>query len=380
MIRQRLMETGSWDLTLDPYTPRFLVDQVDVFDHLLVLPAWIPPSSVSDTVAQSLSVYTAPLIGWSPGKTSFYGFGPAYWLGTNNGLSDLYEAAFSPTKSFDDWLTDSTASVLRVGGDAANGITAGSIDAGVGTAQIAVDAGASPLDLLNLACAQFGFEWRINADMTLDADDEATLFDTLNFIVVPDGGRDILAGCWLAELTLAVDAEDYTTRVVVEAADASTGSADISPATPYDDIDGNAIQRERYYVVTAAPSTPGATTAAANRLALYDHLHEEIGVSIPDLYCGLSLVEPGDSIYVYDADNGLVDTATKYQARGETMFPETVRVVAVDQPIQRGMGVFIRTGSGTYLDFTDWVVFEDGATRLEVGASPRIANVLGSQQ
>lgn len=379
MIRTRKMETGSWDLTLNPRTPRFLLAQVNHFDHLLVLPGWVPASAVTDAVMQSLSLYTAPLVGWEPGKTRWYGFGPAWWLGSNNGLSDLYEADFSPTKDFEDWIDDATGSVLRVGGDAANGITKGSlIDGDATTFQLLVEAGTSPLELLGLICRARDNEWRINPDLTLDADDHATLFDQLNIIFVPEGGRDIIAGCHLADIQIGADVEDYTTRVVVEAADTTTGSAD--HVTTYVDIDGNLIQRDRYYVVSTAPSTPGATTAAGNRLALYDHVHEEITVSVPDWFCALSDVEPGDEVWLYHPDEGIVDTTNLYRARGETMFPERYEVVAVDQPIQRGMGVYIRTGSGTYLDFTDWVSWETGPTKFEVGEPPRIAHVLGSQQ
>lgn len=367
MIRQRKMGRDSWNLRLVDDAPRWLLDQVEFFTHIVITPADVPATSLSESALLAMSMFTAPIIRRGDRRLELGGFGPAEWLGP---LGDVYEATFNPTKTFEDHLTDSNG-VLRVGADGANGITAGAIAAGGSTAQLNVKAGSSPADYLQLACAQFGNEWRINPDLTLDADDPATMWAPLALTFVDGGGRGDQAG-WRAIIEAPDDVEDYTTRVIVEAEDASTGDADISPATPYNDIAGDPVQRERYYVVTAAPSTPGATTAAGNRLALYDHVHLEAVVSLPDAYAPRLEIQPGDSVGVFDVDRGLYDLDVQAVHRGQTIFPTRLDVVDIEWPVQRGMGVHVFREPGVApLRLTDYVVFEEGPTRVGLGERAR---------
>lgn len=82
-------------------------------------------------------------------------------------------------------------------------------------------------------------------------------------------------------------------------------------------------------------------------------------------------VSVGDALWVYDVDGSMVDTTNPVRYRGSTIYPIEVRVFAMTWPIERGMGVWYRSGAGVWTDITNYVVPEAAGASLEVGAPIR---------
>ena len=78
----------------------------------------------------------------------------------------------------------------------------------------------------------------------------------------------------------------------------------------------------------------------------------------------------GTTVWVYDPDQGLFDTANPIPWNGPTVYPVALRALGATWPVTAGMGVYVRHGEG-WADRSPYLVPDSGAPTLEVGATRR---------
>jgi hypothetical protein len=83
-------------------------------------------------------------------------------------------------------------------------------------------------------------------------------------------------------------------------------------------------------------------------------------------------IEPGDWAWVWDEQAGLSDQSNQVTYNGQLITPIKLRVYSVTFPIEQGVGVYVRRSgaTATYTDVSEWVEWETGDVRWEVGAAP----------
>jgi hypothetical protein len=111
-------------------------------------------------------------------------------------------------------------------------------------------------------------------------------------------------------------------------------------------------------------------TRAANRVNSYA---VEVKADI-DEYDPWRFFQVGDSVWVYDQELGLTDSANEVYYRGVAIRPQKLRVQAMTSPIRQGYGVYLRYWTGAafaYYDLSPYVEYEEGPVTLELGTRDR---------
>src|SRR5690606_27245015 len=161
-------------------------------------------------------------------KHTLAGQGLASLLGSSGGFANVFVTDQTITDDLQDAIE---AFVLResAGNPVANGITQGNISASINVDAV-IRAGASPLDALNAICdsATWTTSWRINPDLTLDADLAQNLFRRSEEVVLNPwwGGRDSNITGYRTEISYRVDVHDTATTVAVREDDGTLVTAD----------------------------------------------------------------------------------------------------------------------------------------------------------
>jgi len=377
MISERLMAAGTWQIKLFDGAPLSVLNDLTFFGHVVVTPVHVDAYAVDLAGLLALASYTGIYESRSDRRTALDGYGLAGWLGASGGLSDTYESAQTPgSQTFYTWLT---AKVLTGGSNDTNGITEGAIENPGSSKSADIPVGSTPLTVLNHICRErYAREWRINPDGTLDADTEANMFVTTPTVVLSSvtGGRDGAYTGYFSTVDERSDVESWASRVAVTASDGGTGSA-AAGSNPYYGIDGTAIERTMWVNSSEADNSTAAGEVATELADENDDIHQEIPVAV-DGYDVRGEVEPGDTVYVYDPDVEIYDTANEVLFRGHTMHPLAVRVLEVRWPVLQGMGVYFvdSTSSNTIFDLTPWVVWEKPGATIGLNDVPRQLDIL----
>lgn len=361
-VTESLMQPGRWELTLSDTTPKSIRDRLDFFGHVLITPIRLDPLMMGSSSAMLAASRYTGILRTKPSRYEIGGPGLLAWLGDEDGKGQVMTTAVTGTAaSFSTWV-----GLLRPAS-----LGAGTVTAIAGTLTKTfryVDRRTA----LNFVSDVFAAEYKVTPDGNLHNGPRANLFVTTpTTVVVPKGGgRELnIRGLRAAEVDRIEDADDYTTRtLVLDSSNTAVGNV-AGPATPYLDLFGNAVVFQRIVEITNATATEGNSLAQAqqNRFSAPE-LKLEISTDTYDIGGDVAC---GDSIYVYDPDIGVVDTANQVQYRGQVIFPKIVRIVSTTWPVERGMGVYYRSGAGVYTDLTDFVEWESGAVRLEIGRRPR---------
>lgn len=371
----------------------------------------------------SMSMFTGILTGGSPDGSRLEGLGPAYLLTLAKQEKDqtiskrpLYDGSNTS------WVRNN---VLRLGVSENNGVTVGTItSASTPKKSGKIEAGQTPLSVLEDVCRRFSRFWRVNPNGTLDVGTQAGLWPSTSapsVVASPKGvGRELnVTGLTGVEVSELDDFDDYASEVVVnftaddyafgvayEVGDtvvATSGAyyecklahtssgANLPPNTTYWDA------REPYGTATAssvfvnpftasglvarrvdtarnATTYDDATDIATNRLARFDDVAKEITIST-DSFNVSGACEAGDTIYVFSPEHGLVDKANEVPAGGQLLPAAAVRVTAVEENVSSGMGAVAVWWNGAEQRVTDlspWVRFEEAGARLELGEPRRL--------
>lgn len=364
-ITDSLMKPGGIRVELVNDYPQWLAKAIDYFDHIVVTANRLEPiTAYSDANILANAIATGPLTN-RPSPRMFEGYLMPYWLGSPNGLGDLLDTPITRTTgTLAQWVTDLCPASLTVG--TVN-------NAGTSTVTNAYQ-WVTRREALDAVCRSAGAEWRVNPNGTIDAGTPANMFRTTPRVIItrrPEGIGGELVGLDGGLIVAPGDVEQYTTKAIAvvkgEGSTVPTGSA--TNASPYKDLNNNAVVMERLVNAPTEPSA-NANTVAAAVLGQFSAPRRKLTVS-SRTYAIPRHARPGDTVYLFDELAGLVDPANQVMFRGDLIQPVKMRVISQTYPIESGMGVYVRrSGSpATYIDVTRWVKFEDGTdVRWDVGA------------
>jgi hypothetical protein len=377
-VSEILKALGSWDVKLAPNTPRDVLDALDYFGHVAIVPGRLDPAQYGDNLlaaARYVGVLRTRTIG-DDGRTnapqddlSVGGVGMAFWLGDEDGKGDVYENAVEPAST-------SFATAINMLLPASGAVTAGTIYSVSGqyTGRHQYE---SPRSAITYVCDTMSttsvpVSWRVNGDGTLDAGPESDLFvtDPTCVIMAVGAGEDMTLRALPGSIDVTRDVEDYSTRVVLlaegEGSSIATGSADISPATSYKDIHGNTLKLTRL-VSESDTATANAATRAELALSQFTSTRNALSLSTSD-YDVHGTFTVGDHVWVYDPDSGLVDTSTEVTFRGLRINPIKLQVTETQWAITDRYTVAYRSGAGVWTDLTQYVEWEtDSTSNVTVG-------------
>jgi hypothetical protein len=390
-VTEILRKLGSWELKLSPGIPRDVLDALDYFGHIAIIPGRdIPVAQYGDTLldaARYVGVVRTRTWG-DDGRTnavgddlSVGGVGMALWLGDEDGKGDVYENAIEPASA-------SFADTINMLLPASGAVTAGTIYPVSGqytgrhhyeTPRTAIDYVCDTMSTTNTPVA-----WRVNGNGTLDAGPESDLFVTSPqcVIVTRGAGEDMSMRALIGSTDVTRDAEDYSTRVLLlaegDGSSIATGSADISPATNYRDIHGNPLVMTRM-VSESDTSTVNADTRAQLQLNRFTATRTALTLSTAD-YDIHGTFDVGDYVWVYDPDAGLVDTANEITFRGQRLNPIKLQVTEVQWAVTDAYTVAYRSGDGTWWDLSRYFVPEtDSTVSVTVGDIQRALTSAGTE-
>ena len=377
------MAAGSWTVRLSRETPARLLEQITLgkagFGQLVILPAHLDARQHADADLLGLARYTG-LYRSQEGTYRLSGPGLPVLLGDEEGKADIMETVRStPNGWLSQWYNALIPLSLKPGVLTSPG---GSYD---GTFHLQ-----TPKEAFELLNDQFGVEWRIRPDFSLDVGPTSALYGTVPRLILlrgaGSGGRDmsplpgdatsiqVLQGLVVDEAGWDEDLEDYTTKVVYvteqEVTTAATPEADI----PYGrGTDGAPVILDR---LVDAATDDGATPQqmAAMQLGRFNKIRRELRVGGGQVDVAL-LPEVGAPVWLYSPPT-VMDMANPVTFRGRPMWPQVSRLLGVTWPITRGCGVYLRVWRSPQVlpvwhDLTDYVLWEDGDLQLEVGALPR---------
>lgn len=375
-VNESLQALGSWSLRLVEGTPAAVLDSLDYFSHVAVVPGRVKPAAVGDYLLTAAR-YVGVLRGRSYGQQAeMSGVGMAYWLGDEDDKGDVYETPveFTTATGFGTVVAALLPAAVQPGAIYSVGVTY--------TGRHVYE---TPRKALNYVCDTVStdahpVEWRVNGNATLDAGRVEDLYDvTPSTIIVRKGaGADVSLRALPGELTTEQDLTDYTTRVVLlaegEGESIATGSADASSVpAQYVDLYGNEVKLTRM-VSESGTSTANAETRAQLALNRFSRGRRSLKLSASDYDIaqlagsGRGSFNVGDYVYVYDPDAGLVDYGNSIVFRGRLLHPIKIRVTQASWPVVDGFSVLLRRPGGTWLDLTRWIDYENsGRTSLTVG-------------
>ena len=373
-VQEVLKALGSWEVKLLPGTPRDVLDALDYFGHVAIVPGRLDPAQYGDnllTTARYVGVLRRRTIG-DDGRTSapqddlsIGGCGMAFWLGDEDGKGAVYENAVTPASA-----SFATTINMLLPASGAGSVTAGTIYSVVGT-YTGKHQYESPRTAIGYVCdtmstASVPVSWRVNGNGTLDAGPDANLFvvNPTCVIMATGAGEDMALRALPGSMDVTRDVEDYSTRVVLlaegDGTSIATGAADISPATSYKDIHGNTLKLTRL-VSESDTATANAAVRAQLALSQFTSTRNALTLSTSD-YDVHGTFQVGDRVWVYDPDSGLIDTSTEITFRGMRINPIKLQVTETSWAITKGYTVAYRSGAGVWTDLTQYVEWETDST------------------
>lgn len=303
---------------------------------------------------------------------SLEGAGMRFWLGDEDNKGKVRETKLALTAAS---LSACVTAALPPA------VHSGTINTAAGT-YTGTHQWETPRQTLDTVTTAFGVEYRVNGDATVDVGTQAQLYRATPTTILSARG----AGADLDVKSIGTDfqpgatAVDYTTRAVLlgQTTDSQAiveATAD-APSVPYLDLWGNTVAFTR--MISDSGQTTGSATAAVQlQLNRFNRLATAVKVTAEDYEIAGEVVV-GDNAWVYDPDNGIVDTSHELDFRGEKINPAVVRISAATWPVTADHTVAFRTQAGTVIDLTRWVVWESGTTSLTIGDLPKTLTTGGN--
>jgi hypothetical protein len=372
-VTQVYQALGSFEFELTGNVPRELLDTIEYFGHIAIIPGRLDPKMYEDNildVARYVGVVRKKKIA-DDGRTNLIqddirisGVGMEFWLGDEDGKGDVIEnELLFDTDTFSTAITALVPDALTVGTiHAVSGSYTGRHQ--YETPRVAIK---YVCDTMSTSDIPVGY--RVNNDGSVDAGPESDLFVTDPVcIIVKKGvtqGEDMFMRSLESTMDQDYDMEDFTTRVVMLAEESeeqlSTGSADIDTVSPgtntFKDLQGNPLRMTRLVSESDTIETNAATRA---ELALRNYLEPHRSVTIAaDDYEFYGSFQVGDYVWAYDPDGGIFDLSNEVYVRGVRINPIKLRVTEADWPVTDGYTVAYRDADGTWYDLTDYIHWEE---------------------
>ena len=423
MIETVVQAPGRFEVKLNDPPELIKQGMARPYSLFVVTPTPVDATGITVSGIDAIASYVGIVKGRGRDRRSISGYGPAILL---TGARQQKDQKVSKRPLYDgsntSWIRNN---VLRLGVSENNGITVGTItSSATPTKKGAIKAGQTPLEVLNEVCRRFSVSWRVNPTGTLDVGSRATLWPTTTTptaIATPlAAGRDAaLKGLPDVVMDEAEDWDDYTTEVVVpyvaddyefgvsyavgdtvvatdgtyyKCASAHTSSgANLPPnATYWTEVEpyGLATTSSSYLILLTGQAPverrvvegrnvvddDDADTVASQQLTKWGGTQQELTISSSS-WAITDEVKAGDSIWVYDPENGLYDTANSVDFRGQSINPTKVRVRAVRDACSEGKGYYLISWTGSsaqFDDLTPYVAYEDPGVTLECGSPRRL--------
>lgn len=367
-VSEHLMRPGTFGVGLQSTAPALTVRKIlDIIDgvggHIVVTPGRMPEGT-ADATMLGLALYTGRITA-RPSRGQIEGVGISSWLGNDDGTTVIETAITKSAASLTTWITD-----LLV-----NGIDVGTITNT--TTYSSTFQYVTYREAIDQVCLATGAEYELRPDFTIDAAAPVTLFGAPTVVVTrkPEGVDGQYRGIQGGLLDQSVTAGRQARKIVVVGEGGATGSA-TNGSLLLKDREGVAPSLTR--LVDAASEPSGNLAGLASATLSLSGVRREFNVSSTSPGVR-NYVRPGSYVYVWDVDSGISDTANQIVFRGEVISPLKVRVLSLSWPIERGMGVYLRSNAATpvYTDLSDHVEYDDGDAFWTVG-SERVYESSGS--
>lgn len=363
-VNQVTQGLGSWSLRLREDTPREVLDALEYFGHIAVMPGRVKPYEYGDNLL-SAARYVGVFLGRSANNQfELSGQGMAWWLGDGDDKGYVFESAVN---------LNAVGFGTAVSALLPPAVTVGTLHSVPGL-YTGVHKWETPRKAIGYVCDVLGAEFRVNGNATLDAGLVPDLYRTTPqvLLVSKNAGRELARRAVAGQMALDSDTEDYATRVVVLAAgegeSIATGTADV-PSTPYRDMHGNDIIITR--LVSSAQTVPTNAPAVAQlQLNRFVNPRQNAKLSSQDYYVAGDL-EVGDYISVFDPTNGYFDNGNEAYWQGQPINPVNLRCVEMSWPVEAGWTVAFRTNTGEWIDLSGHYIPESGQTSITVGEFSR---------
>jgi hypothetical protein len=374
MINEDLMGVGSFSIDFDglPYDSA----NWGQWDQIYVTPTWMPDPSVDRTTLQRCARYRGVIEDFADDRSKVTGAGMLSYLGDGSDIGDAVQWTGEVPKTWAQW----TLKLVTAPGYL-NGIGVAAV---TGTAPTATwpNSGTSDMPysarrIIETLATALGIEYRIGPDGVLRSGVPGSgLFQESPRVVLTRSidGRDITrisppAASWKVRKSWA----NRVNYVRVEGDGGVLGSADTLGSETAKDADGvDAIRRKVSVTATGASTSTDCDNFAAGVLAREGGIETFLDTSI-DIFDPGFWMAPGDWVYAWDLADRLYSLDYQISFLGQTIQPQLLRLFGMSWPPMRGMGVYFAPSDASepIVDLTPWVAWEDGPTRLEVGAPRR---------
>jgi hypothetical protein len=371
-VNEQVMAIGDWSVQLRPDTPQSIRDAIGVnyglatpvggaFAHIVITNSRIDVSNagLDDDAIRSAARYTGVCLRPGP-QLNIGGAGLAWWMGDADDQPQFTWGAVSA-------ITWSAAYTTAVGGR----FDMGSLASG-GSFTVPAQSGPSRRNRLDTIAQVAGHEWRINPDLTVDADTVANLYGTVPTVVLLDGGTARGGALVGLDATFEVEEDweqwaDGVTILTPSGAALASSPVEVSAPSAYP-TGGHVTKSIRIDV----PDVPQGfeEDVADDYGTLLSQPRYEVTVQVRDR-TAVDYVRPGDLLYVYDELKGLRDFDNQVEHQGRTIWPKVMRATRMSWPILQGMGVYFRNYNPdeltpVYVDLTPYVQWEDGDAQIDI--------------
>ena len=402
------MAPGQFNVQLDKtITPNTIINQLDAWGNIVIVPADLNVQEFSDATLLGAASYVGIVYSLEIGDEEnvvLNGQGMVAYLGTSDSTGMPIAETGGPTgvrsytnETLENVLdtTGTPKGLLRDESGNQGPIKKGTIT-DTGTNYTGSHYTESALKAIKYVCQEVGAEFKISTTGFLSAGPSSSLFaghstDPTSIIVRNQSGEDPnITGLTTTSLVAQYDASEFVNKVELVASkygfEANYGQATAS-SNPYKDIFGNTLKRTQYI---SDPQTPGTskTTRASAYLNELNEIKKTLNVSLEE-YDIAGDFSVGDKIFIHDPDIGFVDTEadriadsrsnlfeTTYQ--GQILNPTKIRILGLTWPVKNGYGVFYRKSDGSYIELTDYMLWETGDVQLEIGdVAPSLTESLG---
>lgn len=397
------MAVGEWSIDLYPDTPQWVRDEfrdgnrgqdrfqswvcfmeTDVFGMEGTDLTQTVKESFTDTVQWVGPVWRRGNKMRSFGGPSLLGYlDNARGGGMYNSLGGTPTFPATITQIINDWFDPAIGGRNGIHAGGAASATATTIDDLVDATYLPPVKG--PLDT---AMAQTGNEYWVRPTGHIDWGTAANLFRSPPEVIIAEEIRTEIAGYKTLNvprdgIRVEEDIDGYRNAAKVVSQDydfvtaAGSGSAtDISNLGPNVDSWWKGAGATFCAPTIRIDSNDFSDVANVAQVAadLYSYTNRDIRVACED-DCVFGYIRPGDWVYIYSPEDGVIDTSNEVVIGGQIIHPESLRVVAVRQPFKPGMGAFVvrfnSSGLWNITRITEYVVPEGGMTQIEIGKPPR---------
>ena len=398
-IVEEFMDAGAWSVQLQEDTPRWVLEDIDVRDHLwssiVVTPHHFRVGDISDANLLALARYAGVYLGMGEGRRSLYGKGLISLLGDagdGGALHVSYDFTFGPYK-----LEDALPYLVFNGG---NGLTIGTVDGPEVTYSVNLEGGDTRREILDTLIHKSGETtvWKLSPAGVFTMNVNTTLFPTTTTptaVFTAVGNREGAVDGIPAYIAVdELNGEEVRTAAYVDWDDGyNNGVATLSPPAGWVSFDGDAMahytlmdwrpkrnkpptERWRKLAAWQIQAETQANDLAARELNERSEVRNQLTVTIDEYDPWRFDISPGNHAYVMEPDAKIQDLTKSVQYQGEVIHPDQGLIQEWTTPIQEGYGVYLRYWTGaafTYYDLTEWVDWETEPTTLKIGHRDRFA-------